>query len=202
VRAQAILDVLSGRRSVTAAAAALGVSRPTIYQWRAAFIDGGRDRLTGRVAATASERDAQLLERIAELTEALAVTEVDLLRCRSDGPPSYASLESIRANAGLSVTRFCEIIGISRRGYYSLRDRPAGPSRWPSPVLDRIEDAVAEIATASPRWGYRRVWRQLREDGDETVSPSSVKRAMQRRGLLTTTPPRTVRPDRSSRSRL
>lgn len=202
MRAQAILDVLSGRQTVAAAAAALGVSRPTIYQWRAAFIDAGRERLaTGASATTAPLGDAQLLERIDELTDALVATEVDLLRCRTSGPPSHAALDTIRSRAGMTVTRFCTVIGMSRRRYYALRDRPSAPSRWPSPVLDRIEEAVVAIATASPRWGYRRVWQQLREQGEIDASPSSVKRAMQRRGLVQ--PPQTAtRPRRSSRSRM
>ena len=49
----------------------------------------------------------------------------------------------IRTDAQLSVSRFAELIGTSRRTYhyrlarFRAGDPPKGP--WPAPVVDRIE---------------------------------------------------------------
>jgi hypothetical protein len=94
----------------------------------------------------------------------------------------------IRTEAQLSVSRFCELIGLSRRVFYARRTQHlAGPTRkgpWPTPALDVIESDVVDIAADRPGWGHRRVWEVLRERGHAEASMSSVKRVMARRGLL------------------
>ncbi len=55
--------------------------------------------------------------------------------------------------------------------------------RWPAPVVDRIEDAAASKAHAHSAWGHRKITAMLKADGIG-VSPSSVERALRRRGLL------------------
>ena len=94
----------------------------------------------------------------------------------------------IRTEAGCSVSRFAELVGVSRRTYHArlarLRagDAPKGP--WPAPVVDRIEPAVAKYAAAWPAWGHRKIAAIAAADGCDVGSPSSVKRAMARRDLL------------------
>ena len=94
----------------------------------------------------------------------------------------------IRAEYGLSVRRFCELVGLPRASYYPtvparIRARPVrGP--WPTPVLDRIDPLVAEVASSFAFFGYRKVWGRLRLDGHERISASSVRRSMGRQGLL------------------
>jgi putative transposase len=96
----------------------------------------------------------------------------------------------IRTEAQLTVSRFCELIGMSRRSFYAQRerhrvgDRAKGP--WPTPALDAVEAAATRIAAARPEWGHRKVWAQLREQGDVDVSPSSVQRALARRIVSST----------------
>jgi putative transposase len=55
--------------------------------------------------------------------------------------------------------------------------------RWPTPVLDAIEEPAAELAGRYSAWGHRKIWAMLRADGVK-VSCSSVARAMKRRDLL------------------
>ena len=92
----------------------------------------------------------------------------------------------IRTEAQLTVSRFCELIGISRRGYYLRRERhlrgpqPKGP--WPTPALDAIEPEVARITDAEPGWSHRRVWSAVQDAGTAQGSPSSVQRVLARRG--------------------
>jgi hypothetical protein len=86
----------------------------------------------------------------------------------------------IRAEHGISVTRFCELVGLPRRETGGRLVR--GP--WPTPVLDRIDPLVAEVAASFAFFGYRKVWGRLRLDGQDGISASSVRRSMRRQGLL------------------
>ena len=94
----------------------------------------------------------------------------------------------IRADAGVSVSRFAPLVGVPRRTYcYRLArlrrgDQVKGP--WPAPVLDRIEPEVAKLAEQYPAWGHRKVWAMGFYEGWDLGSASSVGRAMARRGLL------------------
>jgi len=94
----------------------------------------------------------------------------------------------IRTEAGMPITRFSDLIGVPRRTYsyrlakYRAGDPVKGP--WPAPVVDRIEPVVAKVAEDWPAWGHRKVWAMAHYDGHDVGSPSSVARAMARRGLL------------------
>jgi putative transposase len=108
---------------------------------------------------------------------------------RGGGLPGFEDLEVIRAEAGLSVVRFCELLGMPRASWYRWRAAVAGgaarPGKgpWPSPVVDRVEPLAAKHAEQWAAWGHRKVWGLLAADGVQ-ASPSSVRRAMARRGLL------------------
>lgn len=94
----------------------------------------------------------------------------------------------IRAEAGWGVSRFAELVGVSRRTYHArlarhrAGDATKGP--WPSPVVDRIEPTVAKYAAEWPAWGYRKIAAIAAAEGCDVGSPASVKRAMARRDLL------------------
>lgn len=62
-----------------------------------------------------------------------------------------------------------------------LAGRPA--KRWPTPVLDAIEEPAAELCVRYSAWSHRKIWAMLRADGVR-VSASSVARALKRRDLL------------------
>lgn len=93
----------------------------------------------------------------------------------------------MRAEAGLSVSRFCAIAGVPRASWYrrarrAAQGRPAlGP--WPAPVRDRIEQPAAQLALEWPAWGHRKIHALLTVDGYE-ASQATVRRALARRGLL------------------
>ena len=94
----------------------------------------------------------------------------------------------IRTEAGCSVSRFAELVGVPRRTYHArparlrAREVPKGP--WPAPVVDRIEATVAKHAAEWPAWGHRKIAAIAAAEGCNVGSPSSVKRAMARRDLL------------------
>ena len=60
----------------------------------------------------------------------------------------------IRTDAGCTVSRFAELVGVRRRTYHArlarhrAGDVAKGP--WPAPQVDRIEPAVAKLAAQYP----------------------------------------------------
>jgi putative transposase len=95
----------------------------------------------------------------------------------------------IRTDAGVSVTRLCQLLGMPRATWYRWRTAVAGSASrpgkgpWPAPVVDAIEPLAAKHAETWAAWGHRKIWALLRADG-VAASPASVRRAMARRGLL------------------
>jgi len=86
----------------------------------------------------------------------------------------------------VAVRRFCSRLGIPHSTWYYWRRRyrqGRTVRRWPAPVVDRIEEHAAETATAHQAWGHRKIAAMMKADG-VAVSPSSVERALRRRGLL------------------
>ena len=86
----------------------------------------------------------------------------------------------------MPVRRLCCRLGIPSSTWYywrscELAGRPV--KRWPTPVLDAIEEPAAELCERFSAWGHRKIWAMLRADGVK-VSASSVARAMKRRDLL------------------
>ena len=93
----------------------------------------------------------------------------------------------IRREAGLTVTRFCDLVGVPRRTYQRWKAQgdptPAVKGPWPAPVRDRIEQPAAQLALEWPAWGHRKIHALLAVDGFHG-SPATVRRALARRGLL------------------
>lgn len=88
----------------------------------------------------------------------------------------------------MTVARFVTRLGIPRATWYywrsaSIEGRVVG--RWPAPVVEAIADAVAEHKSTEhgAAWGHRKIWGMLRRDGYQ-ISQSSVKRSLERQGLL------------------
>jgi putative transposase len=86
----------------------------------------------------------------------------------------------------MATARLLRRLGIPSSTWYyrrscELAGRPA--RRWPTPVLDAIEEPAAELCERYSAWGHRKIWAMLRADGVK-VSASSVARAMKRRDLL------------------
>jgi transposase-like protein len=177
VRARTVLEVLSGRQTAAAAAAQLGVTRQTIYNWQAAFVAGG---VAGLRRGGDGAADPPPGDRTVARLEAVVVAIVERLRHRSaPHEPDIGTLEAVRTGAGLPVARFCDLVGIPRRTYYARRaGQPAGAPA--APARARIEHALAELRAAHPDWGARRLWCQLTTVHGVDVSLATVKRALGR----------------------
>jgi transposase InsO family protein len=94
----------------------------------------------------------------------------------------------LRVEHGLSVSRFCRIVGLPARTYYDRRRRHhRGQSRargpWPTPARDRVREGVIEMALAYPMWGHRKIAWLCRHDGIE-VSDATCLRVLRAAGLM------------------
>jgi putative transposase len=94
----------------------------------------------------------------------------------------------MRVEHDLSVSRFCEIVGLPARTYYDRRARHhagqvavRGP--WPTPARDRVVAAVVAMALAFPMWGHRKIAWLCRHDG-LVVSDATCLRVLRDAGLV------------------
>jgi len=78
-RAEVIMQVRSGKLTVKAAAALLGISRKTYYEWEArglgAMLRQLEDQTAGRPGSPGSAAEAALQAKVAELEQKLAIAE-------------------------------------------------------------------------------------------------------------------------------
>jgi transposase InsO family protein len=92
----------------------------------------------------------------------------------------------IRSEAGLTVRRFCELVGVPRRTYQRWKmaseQAPGVKGPWPAPVRDRTWQPAAQLALEWPAWGHRKIHALLAVDGFH-ASQATVRRALARRGL-------------------
>ena len=85
--------------------------------------------------------------------------------------------------AGVTVSRFCEVLGIPRPTWYRWRTAASstkGP--WPTPAQDAIEPTAKELAARWEAWGHRKLAEIARSDG-HAVSDSTMFRVLDRNGL-------------------
>jgi len=93
----------------------------------------------------------------------------------------------IRSEAGMSTTRFCELIGMPERTWrrWQARARADLPVKgpWPRPARSAAADVALGHALAHPAWGHRKIWAMVRHDG-HVVSESTILRLLRDEGLI------------------
>jgi transposase InsO family protein len=93
----------------------------------------------------------------------------------------------IRLEAGMSTTRFCQVIDMPERTWRRWQakaragGRPKGP--WPRPARTAAAELVRKHALAHPAWGHRKIWAMVRHDG-HVVSSASVLRLLREEALI------------------
>lgn len=93
----------------------------------------------------------------------------------------------IRTDAGMSTTRFCQLIDMPERTWrrWQAKDRagqqPKGP--WPRPARTAALELARKHALAHPAWGHRKIWAMVRHDG-HVVSEATMLRLLRDEGLI------------------
>jgi len=105
----------------------------------------------------------------------------------------YAFIDAHRS--AFAVKKMCQVLQVSRSGYYAWRGRPESAQAYATRALMQRIQAI--FAAQHGRYGSPRVTAVLQDEGLQ-VSRSWVARLMQRAGLQAITPRaghRTTRPD-------
>lgn len=93
----------------------------------------------------------------------------------------------IRVEAGMSTTRFCQLIDMPERTWrrWQAKARVGQPARgpWPQPARDEARELALKHALAHPAWGHRKVWAMVRHEG-HVVSEATVLRLLRDEGLI------------------
>jgi putative transposase len=99
----------------------------------------------------------------------------------------FAELEQLRVEHGLSVQRFCQVVGLPARTYYDRRARHLagvtvrGP--WPTPARDGIRATVIETALTYDMWGHRKIAWLCRHQHGIHVADATCLRILREAGL-------------------
>ncbi len=102
--------------------------------------------------------------------------------------PGFEELEAARIDADMTVTRFCEQLGIPRSSWYRWRQTgTASKGPWPTPAQDACEIDAKVLAADWDGCGHRKL-AELKRVGIEgvdlgPVSDSAMYRVLDRNGL-------------------
>jgi putative transposase len=93
----------------------------------------------------------------------------------------------IGERTGASIRRICRVLEVPRSGFYHATE-PTAIQRLDDEIAERIEIIFKQHRQ---RYGYRRIWRQLADEG-WICSPRRVRRLMKKRGVRAVSPKRFV----------
>jgi transposase-like protein len=180
-----VLAVLSNRATCAQEALRRGVKEADVERWRRLFIDSGclgllkSGRLKPQPATTGL--DVQNTALKSALYKKLAE-----LRCQQQmahgllGP--FARVEEIRRESEINISRFCVLIGVSRRTYFRRlvllkSTRAPGDAHDFTSITSTCARLVEDYLVEHPSYGYRRIHELMIADG-HMVSASTVLRAI------------------------
>ena len=184
----------------------IGVSEPTLYRWRDEFMAAGEAALAnGSGKKGADPRDRRIAELEAADREArpgdrrvhdrqphfkktfgpvrLSAESREMIRnelASRDAPPPRARQTAVLRLVGIAPSSWHRV---PREGE---RKRP-GPAR--RPIADEVVQAVVEMATANPWYGYKRIAVMCRRAG-QAVKDREAYVVMRDHGLLQKPQPR------------
>ena len=132
--------------------------------------------------ANGSEREAELLQKIGELT-----VERDFFIARARSIEVKQRRTMVEPDIGISMRRQCELLGVNRSSLYY---QPIEPDAEELALMRRID----ELHLKHPWFGSRMMTRMLKREGFE-VNRKRVQRLMRQMGIESTAPkPNTSKP--------
>lgn len=184
-RLRAVLSVISGAASGPQEAVRCGVAEADVERWRLLFIDSGR-RGVLMCGQPKPQQSAAILEvQNTALKYALRMKLAELKSHRQTahgllGP--FVQIERIRRESEITISRFCALIGVSRRTYFRhlvlLRSgRPPRSERDSTSILLTCAQLVEDYLAKHPSYGHRRIHELMIADG-HMVSAATVLRAI------------------------
>ncbi len=184
-RLQAVLSVLSDGATGEQEALRCGVAETEVKRWSQLFIESGSRGLIACGRLEPQPSVTTLAVRNAELKSELRVKLAEMRSfCRSAqgelGP--LVQVEAIRLESGIGISRFCVLIGVSRRTYFRrlalLRSgRPPRNAVDSTSIVSTCAQLVERYLVMHPSYGHRRIHELMIADG-HLVSASSVFRAI------------------------
>jgi transposase-like protein len=184
-RLEAVLSVLANRATGEQEALRCGVAETEVKRWSQLFIESGSRGLIACGRPEPQLSVTTLAVRNAELKSELRVKLAELRSyCQGAhgelGP--FVQVEEIRRESGIGISRFCVLIGVSRRTYFRRlalmkSGRPPKKEGDSTSIVSTCAQLVERYVVAHPGYGHRRIHELMIADG-HMVSASSVFRAI------------------------
>lgn len=180
-KAKVTLEALREESTIQEIAVKYGVHPNQISQWKAQAIAGMADifeRPNKKSEETKKQEEEKdnLLKTIGEQK-----VEIDFLKKKVQADIRLRSNLVEPAYKVLSISRQCELLGISRSQYYYE------PSSEQDEKDFNLLVKIKEVQIEHPYYGYRRIWREINKNGGDTTE-TTVRRVMRRFGITAVFP--------------
>ncbi|MGC8487521.1 MAG: IS3 family transposase [Clostridia bacterium] len=157
----------------------LGIPRKTLYKWMEAARQHPTQPFVGSGHLRADDHRVRDLERqVRDLQEENAILKKRDAHLRQRPEVRFRFIKNHRFT--FSVTKMCQVLQVSRSGYYAWVRRP--PSAAAQRRRQRLERIRAIWATTHGRYGSPKIAAQLRREG-ERISGKTVARLMHAAGI-------------------
>ncbi|WP_435825843.1 IS3 family transposase [Mycolicibacterium austroafricanum] len=188
-REQAARLVIETGRPIAHVAAEIGVGEQLLGRW---VHQARRAACAGDNGAVLDADERAELERLRKENAELRLDRQflkksrGLLRLRTEPVDAYVLIEAEKAT--YAITRMCELLEVSRSGFYKWRKTQAAGPSLAAQRRAELDAKVAAFHKASDGvYGAPRILADLR-DGGETVSRKTVAASLRRQGLAGISP--------------
>ena len=160
-KAKIVLELLKEEQTISQLATKYKVTAKSITNWKKQFMENASKAFEDSASAKEQQKELEKLrEENDELAKTLGRTTIE--RDWAVGKLKSLDLSNKRSLVDskliLPKTRQCQLLGLSRASLY-YKPRPM------TLQSKKILDAIDEIYTDNPEYGYRMIHRQLLEDG-------------------------------------
>ncbi|WP_274532452.1 IS3 family transposase [Sulfobacillus thermosulfidooxidans] len=171
---QAVQLVLTQQKSGAQVARELGIPSKTLYAWVAAYKADPVEPFVGRGHLKAEDQALRDLQRrIRDLEEENAIPKKSDAHLHQRSEVIFPFIHEHRFT--FSITKMCQILDVSRSGYYAWRHRP--PSTQAQVRTRRVERIRAVFTASGERYGSPKITAVLRREG-ERIRQKTVARLM------------------------